>query len=294
VGPQSAWWIHELSAWLQSWLSVEAGLWGLFFSALVSATVLPGSSEVVMTALLTAFYTMRQITLVFLGKPRTESAKHAHETSGVMTWPLVVLAFFAITAGWVGIPDHFPLLGGLVPNWFEEFVGSMLTKNQHLVAAESSIPLLTSLVVSLGGLLLGWLAYRSQKAGQMDPLEKPLGAAYPLLKNKYYIDEIYQKLVIRPSKWLSETFVSAWVDKGLLDGILHGIGKAGLWLGIFLRKAVDQPLVSGGGDALADGTRGAGRGLSTLQHGRVQQYMVIAVSVLVLAGIVFIIFLGQV
>ncbi len=48
-------WIHTLSAWLQGWMSAEAGLWGLFLSAFVSATLLPGSSEVVMTALLTAY-----------------------------------------------------------------------------------------------------------------------------------------------------------------------------------------------------------------------------------------------
>lgn len=48
-------WIGGLSAWLQSWMSAEAGLWGLFISAFVSATILPGSSEVVMAALVTAY-----------------------------------------------------------------------------------------------------------------------------------------------------------------------------------------------------------------------------------------------
>ena len=48
-------WIAQASTWLQSWMSPEAGLWGLFFSAFLSATVLPGSSEVVMTALVTAY-----------------------------------------------------------------------------------------------------------------------------------------------------------------------------------------------------------------------------------------------
>lgn len=48
-------WINDLSLWLQSWMSAEAGLWGLFISAFVSATILPGSSEVVMTALVTAY-----------------------------------------------------------------------------------------------------------------------------------------------------------------------------------------------------------------------------------------------
>ena len=74
------------------------------------------------------FYTMRQITLTFLGEPRTKEAEHAQETPWTMTTPLVVLAFFAIVYGWVGIPEHFPLLGGIVPNWFHEFVGSTLVE----------------------------------------------------------------------------------------------------------------------------------------------------------------------
>ncbi len=64
-------------------------------------------------AFLTAFYTMRQITLTFLGEPRTKEAEHAQETPWTMTVPLMVLAFFALTYGWVGIPEHFPLLGGI-------------------------------------------------------------------------------------------------------------------------------------------------------------------------------------
>jgi NADH-quinone oxidoreductase subunit L len=71
-------------------------------------------------AFMTAFYTMRQITLTFLGEARTEEAEHAHETPWTMTVPLIVLSVFAIGYGWVGIPEEFPILGGLVPNWFHE------------------------------------------------------------------------------------------------------------------------------------------------------------------------------
>ena len=57
--------------------------------------------------MLTAFYTMRQITLTFLGEPRTEAAEHAVEIKWTMTLPLVVLAIFSIAAGWSGI-EEFP------------------------------------------------------------------------------------------------------------------------------------------------------------------------------------------
>ena len=103
-------------------------------------------------AFLTAFYTMRQITLTFLGEPRTDAAEHAQETKWTMTVPLIVLSVFAIGYGWVGIPEHFPLLGGLIPNWFHEFVGSTLAVMPE-AAPFNIVPLLTSLVVALGGLL---------------------------------------------------------------------------------------------------------------------------------------------
>ncbi len=92
-----------------------------------------------LAALLTAFYTMRQITLTFLGTPRTKSADHAQETKWTMTLPLVILSIFAVGAGWSGIPENFPGLGGILPNWFEKFTGSMLGEVEH-VAAFNAIP----------------------------------------------------------------------------------------------------------------------------------------------------------
>ncbi len=116
-----------------------------------------------LAAFLTAFYTARQITLTFLGQPRSKAAEHAQETHWTMTVPLIVLAVFAVGYGWVGIPEHFPILGGLIPNWFHGFVGHTLEEVPAEVAF-SPVPLLTSLAVALGGLFLGWLVYRKIKS----------------------------------------------------------------------------------------------------------------------------------
>ncbi|HPA32738.1 MAG TPA: NADH-quinone oxidoreductase subunit L [Anaerolineaceae bacterium] len=238
-------------------------------------------------ALLTAFYTMRQITLVFLGKPRTNSAEHAQETPWTMTVPLMVLSVFAIGAGWFGVPDAFPGLGKILPNWFGEFVGSMLTHGHH-EESHSLVPLFTSLVVSLGGLLLGWLVYRNVKAGAADPLEKPLGFFHKWMKNKFYVDEFYEIVLIRPARWLADVFTSQWMDRRFLDGILHGIGKFGLWFGNLVRNYFDVPVVNGVGDDIADGTRKAGSGLRVIQTGQIQQYMVMALLVAIFLGVVVI------
>ncbi len=270
---------------------VTAGFWSK--DEILAGAFNGGHTAVFVTlaisALLTAFYTMRQITLVFLGKPRTKAAEHAHENKPVMTLPLAVLAFFAVTAGWVGIPKSFPVIGGLIPNWFEEFVGSMLHFEHGAAEAghHSPVPLITSLVVALGGLLLGWLVYRNAKDTKVDLLQKPLGPLYSLLKNKYYVDEFYQWAFIRPAVWIAENVSYKWIDRGLLDGILHGIGRFGLLMGRFLRNVIDLPVVNGAGDSAAEGTRGLGAFLRTLQTGRVQQYMVIAIAILVVFGLVF-------
>jgi NADH-quinone oxidoreductase subunit L len=238
-------------------------------------------------AFLTAFYTMRQITLTFLGEPRTEEAKHAHETPWTMTAPLVVLSVFAIGYGWVGIPEHFPVLGGLVPNWFHEFVGGTLA--EHPEAVEFNIiPLLTSLVVALGGLTAGYFAYRNVKSPAEDKLQ------IPVLKDKWYFDEIYQAVFIKPATWFSEVFVSQWMDKGFIDGILHIFGPTTGGIGSAIRNYIDVPVINRFfGDGSADATWWIGKNLRPIQTGRIQQYLIISLIVIfVVGGLVYFLLLA--
>jgi NADH-quinone oxidoreductase subunit L len=231
-------------------------------------------------AFLTAFYTMRQITLTFLGEPRTKEAEHAQETPWTMTLPLVILAFFAVTYGWVGIPEHFPALGGLVPNWFHEFVGGTLA--EHPEAVEFNwIPLLTSLVVALGGLGLGWLVYRNVNSAAEDRLQ------IPVLKNKYYFDEIYDRVFVKPAYWFSENVVYKFMDQGVIDGILHIFGPVTDRLGSFIRNYFDLPVINRFfGDGSAEVTYWFGGKLRAVQTGRIQQYLMLALVVFIAIGAV--------
>ncbi len=225
-------------------------------------------------ALLTAFYTMRQITLTFFGKARTEVAEHAHETPWTMTLPLAILAFFAVTFGWVGIPEHFPVLGGILPNWFHGVAYALPHPPKGIEF--NWFPLIVSLVVALGGLSLGWLVYRNVKAGQEDPLKKPLGPIYTLLQNKYYFDELYDLIFVKPAMWISETLSYKWMDRGLIDGILHTFSRGSYALGGIFRNYIDVPIVNGFGDFVGEGVKKLGKAFRVIQTGRVQQYMVIA------------------
>jgi len=233
-----------------------------------------------LAAFLTAFYTMRQITLTFLGEPRTKAADNAQETPWTMTVPLMVLSVFSIGYGWVGMPEWFS--GGLIPNWFHEFVGSTLAEIPPATPF-NLIPLLTSLTVALGGLLIGWLVYRKIQTSKQDLLQ------VPLLKNKYYIDEIYSFLFIKPSYWFAETFVYKWMDKGLIDGTLHFLGKVTADIGTTIRTYFDLPVIN---RFFGDGTgwlvKWTGFNLRPIQSGRIQQYMLVSLLVLLLiAGLLY-------
>ncbi len=242
-----------------------------------------------LAALLTAFYTMRQITLTFFGEPRTEEAAHAHETPWTMTVPLMVLAFFAIVAGFAGIPDDFLGMHLGEINWIHGVVYTLLPSGIHPEGIHFNwIPLLTSLVVALGGLGLGWTMYKNFKAEQTDPVKRILGGLHTVLENKYYLDEFYHATFVRFSIWISEVFTFKWMDQGLIDGILHSIARVAIVIGHVFRDRFENPVVTGSADAMADGIKWWGRSFRSIQTGRIQQYMVLTlVNVIAFGAIVY-------
>jgi NADH-quinone oxidoreductase subunit L len=189
-------------------------------------------------AFLTAFYTGRQICLTFLGKPRGHHAEHAHETPRSMTVPLILLAIFALTLGFTGIPEE---IIGHGRNWFHHFVG------HEFAATPLSVPvMLLSSLLAVGGLFLGWLVYgrKPLAAGQPDPLVKVLGPVHNVLKNKYYFDEFYQATVIRFTLWLSRTFFY-FDNRWVIDPIINRVGRTSAALASALFRFVDVPIIDG-------------------------------------------------
>ncbi|MGD9098865.1 MAG: NADH-quinone oxidoreductase subunit L [Anaerolineae bacterium] len=230
-----------------------------------------------LSALMTAFYTMRQIVMTFIGKPRTEAAAHAHESSWWMVAPLVLLAFFAITAGFVGIPnDLFGADLGEI-NWIHDFVGSTLAEHPHAVEF-SWIPLLVSLLVALGGLGLGILVYRDklESPETPDPVSQMpiLGFLFPHMHRKWYFDEIYEAVFVqytkRAAKWIYE-----FIDRTVIDGILHTVAR-GAQAYAYLNRAFDRAVVNGGADWVAYSLQAFGRSFRQIQTGLVQNYLFLA------------------
>jgi len=247
-----------------------------------------------LAALLTAFYTARQIMMTFFGRPRTEAAGHASEHDSIFTWmtvPLMVLAVFAVAGGWIGIPTSFPVLGALSTNPFHHYIGG-LAEALHIEVGElvfSAVPLLTSLVVALGGLFLGWVVYRGYAArgqsGALDPLARPLGGLYRVLQNKYYFDELYYVVFIKGSQRLAN-WLFRFDDLWVIDPIVDGVGKLGRRLseiGHWVDVNIVDRIVNGAGQ-VADAL---GMALRSLQTGKAQNYLFTVLVMLSLALGVF-------
>ena len=93
-------------------------------------------------------------------------------------------------------------------------------------------------------------------------MKAALGSFHTVLQNKFYVDEFYEKVFIKPAVWISETFTSIWMDKKVIDGFLHAIAGFFLGLGKFIRKYFDVPVINEGGDALAEGVLKTGGALT--------------------------------
>ena len=256
-------------------------------------------------AFLTAFYTARQLCLTFLGKPRTPLASHAHESNSFMVWPLIFLSVFAIGAGWVGIPEDFLGTSGVFTNYFHHFAGATLYEtfkelySSHLIAHGLEappfhiVPIVTSVAVALGGLTLGWLVYglKPLQTGQIDPLKKLLGPIHTFLLNKWYWDELYQIVFIKPVTYFSEVIVFKWIDKGLIDGLLHQIANFFYTAGA-VSKYIENLIFNRAIDSIMDGFLWISREFRSIQTGRVQEYALISTLIVSVLAVVILYIAG--
>ena len=264
-----------------------------------------------LAAFMTAFYTMRQISLTFAGEPRTEAAKHASLGQGIvsltMTLPLIILALFAIGAGFVGVPNDFPVLGAIFSpehNAFHHLAIESLPMPEATAAYATLpdyhphappfniVPVATSVIVALAGLWLGYMMYwrRPLKAGQADPLLGVLGPLHAVLQNRYYLDDIYGAVFVKPSQWLAAQVI-VLLDRGLIDALLHIIARVFTWLGD-LTKVLNLWLIDGVGDGIPIAIFHAGGWLRRMQSGRIQQYMLLVLAAAVVIGVVLVLSSG--
>ncbi|MEN3027256.1 MAG: NADH-quinone oxidoreductase subunit L [Chlorobiota bacterium] len=218
---------------LSGFFSKDAILWHTFERLGAIGWVI-----LVAAAFCTAFYTFRLIALVFRGQERFDRHLHPHEAPAVMRIPLAILAVLSAIGGFIGIP--YALLPiGTNPNLLEAWLEPLLAPAVALMGKvpilaihwEEYLLMLAATAVSLAGIWIAWRRFTTEDVAADRWLERLLGPAFQLLRNKYYVDEAYQKAVTEPVQQLSERFLWKFTDVAVIDGAVNeiaaAIGRAG-------------------------------------------------------------------
>ncbi len=182
-------------------------------------------------AAITAFYSFRIIFLTFHGKFRGthEQEHHLHESPKSMTIPLMILAVGAVSAGWIGIPAA---LGG--GNWIGHFFEPALGHpNVTATHAEEYMVMGISVAGAVGGIILSWIMY-SLKPEMPGKIASAFKGVYNTLWNKYYVDELYDRTIVKPTIWIANKVLVGVTDGKIIEGIVNGVPKA---IGSFGEKA---------------------------------------------------------
>lgn len=168
-------------------------------------------------ALLTAFYMFRLLFITFSGNFRgTEEQKHhVHESPAPMTTVLVVLAMLSIVGGLVGIPEVF-MKGG---DRINEFLSPVIAQHGEHAVSQSTEYMLMALSTGLVivAIIFAWVKFRNYQRSEATGLGK-------VLENKWYVDELYDKVIVKPLNSLG-SFLSSVFEKSVIDGLVNGVGK---------------------------------------------------------------------
>jgi NADH-quinone oxidoreductase subunit L len=232
-------------------------------------------------AFLTAFYMFRQILMVFGGEPRTQAAAHARENPPVMTVPLMGLAALAIVGGGLNLPGVHTLT---------DWLGHTL-EHVHPTPFELTISG-TSTIVALLAIALAWTLYGRRFAaegGKTEPLRRLLGPVFVGMERKWWVDELYDFIVVRPYRGLANALVvreglpesgseiwERWVHRGLIGGGYQLFSS-------FLANAVDLKVIDDLANNLGRSIQALAARLRRTQTGYVRNY-----ALVVLAGAIVI------
>ena len=174
----------------------------------------------VTTSLMTAFYMFRLYFLTFSGKFRgtEEQAHHLHESPFSMTLPLILLAILSIAGGWIGIPA---VLAADM-HWLSVFLSPVVpTLVPHHVSHDMELLLMGAVVLLV--ILMIFIAFRKFTKDEIVD-EEPVGIS-KILANKWYVDELYQAIIIRPIEGIA-SFFNKVLEAKVIDGVVNGVGKA--------------------------------------------------------------------
>jgi NADH-quinone oxidoreductase subunit L len=170
----------------------------------------------VLTAGLTAFYMFRLLFITFGGTFRgtEEQRHHIHESPAAMTIPLIVLAVLSIVGGFVGVPEVF-MHGG---ERLADFLAPVVPTAEHHIEHSTELLLMAfTTVVAIVAIAIAWVRYRKYKEERPTPFGK-------LLENKWYVDELYNTIVVEPINKLG-VVANRYFERSGIDAIVNGVGR---------------------------------------------------------------------
>lgn len=290
---KTTFWVYLIGALALSGIVPLAGFWSkdeILAEAYVINPVVYWL--LLIAAFFTAFYMGRQIFMVFFGESRSEPARYAEESPAVMTVPLVILALLSIVGGFL----NFPTLHTFT-TWLEH---TIQVATGEAVAGEATaggfnfVVAILSTVLAIAAISLAWYLYtrRAREMQKMplnqrsdDPLRPMLGPVFKVLENKYWVDEVYGYIVVKPYQWLSR-FLAEKVDWDFWHDFFHDKILVGGFIGAtrILSGPIDLGFIDGIANFLGDGFKELAAQMRKIQSGFVRNY---ALSIFI--GVIFII-----
>ena len=225
----------------------------------------------VLGAFLTSFYMFRLTYLTFYGQSRVDHhvAEHIHESPTVMIGPLVVLAVLSVIGGFPGVPPE--------EGWFHHFLRPATTGvgEEHSAGLGLVVALMSAATVIA---LMGWgLAHYLYSVRPEAAQRWAAGAprAYRTLLNKYYVDEIYDLLVVEPTKRLG--MLCDWFDRTVIDGMVLGVWRL-TQSGSALSTGFEKYVIYGLINIMGYANHLSARSWRKLQSGMVHHYAAMIVA----------------
>jgi NADH-quinone oxidoreductase subunit L len=232
-------------------------------------------------AFLTAAYMTRCVYLTFFGEYRGHG--HPHESEPAITVPLIILAVFSVLAGFLNATAiHVEKFA----DWVEPRVAFPTTLQHPDFNYATAAISLSVAIIGIG--IAAYLFFQHEELGPLKGLtqrNKVAHAGYTFLENKYYLDTLYENVIVASIKGV---FASSayWVNQNVIDAVVNGAGHGARVAGKFTYERLDQKGVDGAVNGLAEITGESGGLLRYFQSGRVQRYallMFAAVGLLSLA-----------
>ena len=232
-------------------------------------------------AFITAFYMTRAVVKTFFGEYRGNG--DPHESTQLMTVPLVVLSVLAVVSGWVNIPG--------VYTGFTSWVGTRgVAINEYHPESFDFAAMSLGLLAGVSGIVAAYLLYMKFGTAETGDEKIKLQPVWKILENKYYLDDLYINGIVNPLKTAVAKSVDQFNSK-VLDRFVNSVGLAMGFLGKIVYSNLDQDGIDRIVNSVSVGTDDLGGRVKLIQSGRVQQYLSLFLSsVLLVSIIVFVLY----